>query len=123
MTLPLPSQEPVSAAAEALATVRDGPDPAHPTVFHDAVDALAAAVERAERERDEAREALEQYHERCRERDALAVQLAQSWDWPAEPHAVLGRLTGDRTAALTTFSEEAVATYLGVASPAEGEEL
>ena len=53
------------------------------------------------------------FHEMWRERDALAVQLATMWGWPAEPHAVLERLRGDRTTALLTFTESAYLTYLG----------
>lgn len=50
----------------------------------------------------------------CRERDALAIQLAYEWGWPPEPDAILTRLRGDRTAALITFHEEAMWRYLGV---------
>jgi len=50
-----------------------------------------------------------------RERDALAVQLAHEWGWP-DGDSVLTRLTGNRTAALVTFTDQALVVYLGVAT-------
>lgn len=49
-----------------------------------------------------------------RERDALALQVAHEWGWP-DAESVLTRLSGDRTSALATFTEEALRAYLGVA--------
>jgi|SRR5580765_2477018 len=53
------------------------------------------------------------WHRVGQERDALAVQLAHQWGWP-DGESVLQRLRGDRTAALTTFCEDALRIYLGV---------
>jgi hypothetical protein len=52
-----------------------------------------------------------------RQRDALATQLAIEWGWGTDREAVLTRLTGNLTAALTTFSDAALVVL--AASPTD----
>lgn len=73
------------------------------------------------RELEEQLEALRfsaaRYHETQNEVNALAEQLAYEWGWP-DRTSVLQRLRGNKTAALTTFTEDAYKAFLGISNPA-----